>query len=69
MREVSKNEHGKYWITALEAKYQDKGKPFGRDEFDDFLGDFAVSMSSGDLPNVRLQRQGSERSPRRCFLG
>ncbi|KAG0646936.1 hypothetical protein D0Z07_6471 [Hyphodiscus hymeniophilus] len=41
MREVFKNQHGQYWISALEAKYEKKDKPFGREEFDQFLGDYA----------------------------
>jgi hypothetical protein len=42
MREVFKNQHGPYWISALEAKYEGKGKPFGREEFDKFLGEYMV---------------------------
>ena len=28
MREVFKNGHGQRWISALEAKFEGKGKPF-----------------------------------------
>ena len=42
MREVFKNQHGKYWIAALEAKYEGKGKQYGREEFDQFLGGYMV---------------------------
>jgi hypothetical protein len=44
MREVFKNEHGPYWIAALEAKYKGEGKPFGREEFDGFLGNYMVCL-------------------------
>ena len=44
MREVFKNQHGAYWISALEAKYEGKGKPFGREDFENFLGNYAVCM-------------------------
>lgn len=43
MREVHKNGHGQHWIAALEAKYEGNGKPFGREEFDDFLEDYMVN--------------------------
>jgi hypothetical protein len=46
MREVFKNQHGQYWISALEAKYEAKGKPFGREEFDQFLGEYAVRRAA-----------------------
>ncbi|KAJ5618926.1 hypothetical protein N7510_002910 [Penicillium lagena] len=41
MRDVSKNNHQGQWITALEAKFEGRGNPFGRKEFEGFLGDFA----------------------------
>ena len=37
------------WIKALEAKYEGKGKPFGRDEWNVLLGDRKVVY-----PRVRL---------------
>lgn len=43
MREVFKNQHGSYWISALEAKYEGKGKPFERAEFDEVFGNYMVS--------------------------
>jgi Sulfotransferase domain len=46
MREVGRNKHQRYWILALEAKYEGKGKEFGREEFDELLGDYAVSQNS-----------------------
>lgn len=36
-----------YWIAAMEAKYDGKGQPFGREEFDKFLGDY---MAVTDFP-------------------
>lgn len=43
MREVGKNNHRETWIKALEAKFEGKGKPFEKEDFDELLGDFAVS--------------------------
>ncbi|TVY33801.1 hypothetical protein LSUB1_G006800 [Lachnellula subtilissima] len=40
MREVGKNQHQAKWIEALEAKFEGKGKPFGREEFDSFLSGY-----------------------------
>jgi hypothetical protein len=42
MREVGKNKHQCFWIEALEAKFEGKGKPFGREEFDYFLSSYDV---------------------------
>lgn len=41
MREVRKNDHEKYWIAALEAKFEGRGKQFGRTDFDEFLQNWA----------------------------
>lgn len=38
----SHEHHLVYWHQALEAKYLDKGKPYGRTEFDKFLGNYDV---------------------------
>ena len=35
-------DHQILWDKAVNAKYLGKGKPFGRKEFDAFLGDWAV---------------------------
>ncbi|KAF4618402.1 hypothetical protein G7Y89_g14901 [Cudoniella acicularis] len=40
MRDVGKNQHQTKWIEALEAKFEGKGKDFGREEFDSFLSDY-----------------------------
>ncbi|KAI0128612.1 hypothetical protein BJ170DRAFT_336573 [Xylariales sp. AK1849] len=40
MREVGKNKHQSLWIEALEAKFEGKGQPYGRVQFDRILGDF-----------------------------
>lgn len=42
MRDVGKEGHQKQWIAALEAKFEQRGSPFGRNEFEAFLGSFAV---------------------------
>jgi hypothetical protein len=57
MREVYKNGHAKYWLPLLEYKFEGKGKLFGRDEFDEFLGGYSVrspSLSSSFSYPVRL---------------
>ncbi|KAH8808688.1 hypothetical protein F5884DRAFT_674934 [Xylogone sp. PMI_703] len=51
MREVHKNGHGKYWMKALEAHFERNSEPFGRKEFDEFLGNFA---GVSDLPAAIL---------------
>jgi len=45
VREVKKSGHVESWVAALEAKYEGKGKPYGRQEFDNLLGDWAVGFS------------------------
>jgi hypothetical protein len=37
-----KNGHLTFWQEALAAKYDGQGQPFGREEFDKFLGDYNV---------------------------
>lgn len=44
MREVGKNQHQRFWIEGLEAKFEGKGKPFGREEFDSFLSSYDVLL-------------------------
>lgn len=34
----------KSWIEAIEAKYEGKGQPYGRFEYDKFLGDYTVCI-------------------------
>ncbi|ETS85787.1 hypothetical protein PFICI_03812 [Pestalotiopsis fici W106-1] len=40
MREVGQNNHQAAWAEAMDAKFEGKGKPYGREEFDKILGDF-----------------------------
>ncbi|KAH8689380.1 P-loop containing nucleoside triphosphate hydrolase protein [Talaromyces proteolyticus] len=44
MREVvtSDRDHRQHWIKAIDAKYEGKGRPYGRVEYDEFLGNFAA---------------------------
>jgi hypothetical protein len=42
MREVGQNKHQSQWIAALEAKFEGKGQPWGREEFDDIFKGFDV---------------------------
>jgi hypothetical protein len=42
MREVHKNGPAKYWLPLLEYKFEGKGKAFGLEDFDEFLGGYSV---------------------------
>lgn len=44
MKEVGKNRHQERWIAALEAKFERKGKKFEREDWDELLGGYAVSL-------------------------
>lgn len=44
MKEVRKNRHQDGWIAALEAKFEGKGKVFGREDWDELLGCYSVSL-------------------------
>lgn len=48
MRDVAKNNHQRQWIAALEAKFEGRGSPFGRKEFEGFLGGFTVILRNFD---------------------
>jgi hypothetical protein len=39
---IEHQEHQILWLKAIEAKFYGKGKPFGKKEFDSFLGEWAV---------------------------
>jgi hypothetical protein len=45
MREVGKNNHQAMWLEAVEAKFEGKGKPWGREEFERILSGYEVIMS------------------------
>lgn len=44
----------KFWLNAVEAKFEGKGKPYSREDFDVGLGDFA---GVSDLPGCFLWRE------------
>lgn len=44
MREVGKNKHQAAWAEAMDAKFEGKGDPYGREQFDKILGDFEVNI-------------------------
>jgi hypothetical protein len=46
MRDVGKRQHQRYWISALEAKYEGKGQEFGREEFLSFLSEYSVCLDA-----------------------
>jgi hypothetical protein len=62
MREVGKNKHQAFWIEALEAKYEGKGQPYGREQFDKILGDFEVRSFPRNIPFLQLFYLGRARS-------
>ena len=43
MKSVPMRKDVDYWVAALEAKYEDKGPKWGREEWDHLLGDCMVS--------------------------
>lgn len=45
---------GKFWLKCVEAKYEGRGKVYGREEFDEGLGDFAGVT---DTPSCFLWRE------------
>jgi hypothetical protein len=48
MREVFIHEHYNNWMAVMEAKYEGKGK-LGREEFDEFLGNYMVNTTHHSL--------------------
>jgi hypothetical protein len=44
MREVGKNKHQALWIEAIEAKFEGKRKPWGREDFEQILAGFEASQ-------------------------
>jgi hypothetical protein len=42
MREVGKNKHIAAWCEAMDAKFEGKGEPYGREQFNKILGDYEV---------------------------
>lgn len=45
MTTVGPNGHHDKWVTALEAKFENKGEEFGKKEFDDLLQNFDVGLT------------------------
>ena len=45
-----KKYHLQYWLEALRAKYQGRGKPYGKSEFDKVLGEYSVCTYSSSKP-------------------
>lgn len=42
MREVGKNKHQDLWVEAMEAKFENKGTAWGRQEFEQILEGYEV---------------------------
>lgn len=47
MREVGKNNHQALWVEAIDSKFEGKGEPWGREQFDKILGDYEAGA---DIP-------------------
>lgn len=60
MRHVNQNKHQQQWIAALEAKFEQRGPPFGRNEFEAFLGGFKVISLEADLNTGRPLLTGTK---------
>ena len=45
MRDVSKNHHQELWTRAMEAKFEDKGSPWTREDFEEILAGYEVFPS------------------------
>jgi len=67
MRDVFKNQHGGLWISALEAKFENKGKLFGRKEFDKFLGNYSVQYAILFSSSTTDRAQGLSDIPAALF--
>lgn len=46
MTSVGPNNHHDKWVSALEAKFENNGTEFTKQDFDELLGDFDVSIPS-----------------------
>ena len=44
MKKAFSDNHGDFWVAAMEAKYEGKGPKFGREEWDRLLGDCMVRI-------------------------
>lgn len=44
MKYVMQNGDGPRWAEAMRAKFEGEGKPYGRAEWDDMLGDYGVGV-------------------------
>ncbi|TLD27953.1 NAD dependent epimerase/dehydratase [Venturia nashicola] len=54
MTSVGPNNHHDKWVSALEAKFENTGTEFTKQDFDGLLGDFDVSVQAPTpvfLPN------------------
>lgn len=49
------------WVDAFERKYEGKGKPFGREEWDQLLGHCMVS------PLLSLQHRKANTHPHKAY--
>ncbi len=53
MRSVFRRQHADLWTAALEAKFEGKGKAYGKEEWEKLFGDCMVCASaSSKLPLI-----------------
>jgi len=51
LQEYEKQEkHFVYWKEAMRANFLGEGKPYGREEFDKFLGEYDVGSDKDQQP-------------------
>lgn len=51
MTTVGPNNHHDKWVAALEAKFEQKGAEFGKQEFDELFTGFNVSRARQHIGN------------------
>lgn len=59
MREVSENKHQQLWVQAIEAKFENKGESWGRQDFDRILAGYEVCSTFDDTCSPAAQRDAS----------
>lgn len=71
MREVNKNKHRDLWIQALEAKFEDKGDTWERQDFEKILAGFEVrtrlTSRAARKQHILTQDQGVSDYPAAIF--
>lgn len=68
MREVSENKHQGMWVQAIEAKFENKGEGWGRQDFERILAGYEVcntcSSAKQNDASLLIQNRASRTSLR-----